>query len=343
MVYSAKVSFVRNSTDRLSRNSQCEASKVNNAGMGSMVSHSLNKCEGSGFGECKAMDCSKSYSIRFVYNSSVIPKQVDALLARRPVKNCVNARIFKNRNVWGSMNAATKVSSDCVSKSVKCYRQVVRKVCQNDQSKNKECQTLSPAASTDKGRRVNQVLTAKVILNPDISDKPQIHSDSNTDSRISVNTNTAKNANSEKVLIYDANYSGVDNKFASSILHANPLRMGVDNGGVDTEIYKKWRHQSPCDFGCIPIDEQLMPQNTNVNEWEVASPWDVHGIVRATGAPNFMKARIPIKSQLKVQAWKDNLAEYWDQQLCQLVEFGFPLDFIGVVTLNVTKLTINLT
>ena len=171
------------------------------------------------------------------------------------------------------MNAATKVSSDCVSKSVKCYKQVVRKVCQNDQKKNKDCQTLSPAASTDKGRRANQVLTAKVILNLDISDKPQIHSDSNTDSWVCVNTDTAKNANSEKIL---------DDKFASSILHANPLRMGLDNGGVDTEIYKKWRHQSPCDFGFIPIDEQLIPQNSNVNEWTGVSPWDVHGIVRAT-------------------------------------------------------------
>ena len=43
--------------------------------------------------------------------------------------------------------------------------------------------------------------------------------------------------------------------------------------------------------------------------------------------PQFIKARVPIKSQLNVQAWKDNLKGYWDQQLCQLVEFGFPLDF----------------
>ena len=159
-----KGELIMNSTDRLSRNSKCEASKVSNACMGSMVSRSLNQCEGSGLGECKTVDCSKGYNIRFVYNSNVIPKQVDALLARRPVKNCVNARRCKSRNVWCSMNAATKVSSNCVSKSVKCDKQVVREACQNDQNKDKQCQTLSPAASTDKGRRVNQVLTAKVIL-----------------------------------------------------------------------------------------------------------------------------------------------------------------------------------
>ena len=116
-----KGELVTNSTDtdRVSRNPQCEASKVSNAGMGSMASCSLNQCEGTGFGECKAVDCSKVYNIRFVYNSSVIPKQVDALLARRPVKNCVNVRKFKSRNVWCSGNAVTKVSPDCGSKSVK--------------------------------------------------------------------------------------------------------------------------------------------------------------------------------------------------------------------------------
>ena len=40
-----------------------------------------------------------------------------------------------------------------------------------------------------------------------------------------------------------------------------------------------------------------------------------------------MQARIPVKSQLNVSAWKAELTDYWDQQLLQLLEFGFPLDF----------------
>ena len=70
-----------------------------------------------------------------------------------------------------------------------------------------------------------------------------------------------------------------------------------------------------------------MPPNLQINRHEGASPLDIHDIVKATGAPNFMTARIPVKSQLNDQAWKDNLTDYWDKQLCQLVEFGFPLDF----------------
>ena len=40
-----------------------------------------------------------------------------------------------------------------------------------------------------------------------------------------------------------------------------------------------------------------------------------------------MAVRISIKSQLNVQTWKEKLNQYWDQQLLQLLEFGFPLDF----------------
>ena len=40
-----------------------------------------------------------------------------------------------------------------------------------------------------------------------------------------------------------------------------------------------------------------------------------------------MGIRIPVKSQLNVNVWKEELVQYLDQQLLQLVEFGFPLDF----------------
>ena len=139
-------------------------------------------------------------------------------------------------------------------------------------------------------------------------------------------TDIGKSVDTGKVLIYNVN--GVDDKFASSILHAAQFKkVGIGNFNVDTEIHKKWRAQSKFDFGYIPIDEQWMPQTMGVNEWEGGSPWDVHGLVRATGVPNFIKARVPVKSQLHIRAWKENLEGYWDQQLCQLIEFGFPLDF----------------
>ena len=44
-------------------------------------------------------------------------------------------------------------------------------------------------------------------------------------------------------------------------------------------------------------------------------------------SPNFLGARIPIASQLKPQRWQYHLAQFWDKQLPDLIEYGFPLDF----------------
>ena len=40
-----------------------------------------------------------------------------------------------------------------------------------------------------------------------------------------------------------------------------------------------------------------------------------------------MQARFPVDSQLNVEAWKWHLHGYWDFQLIQLIQFGFPLDY----------------
>ena len=70
-----------------------------------------------------------------------------------------------------------------------------------------------------------------------------------------------------------------------------------------------------------------MPASKHVTSPEGCSVFNIHALVRATGVPNYMQARIPVSSQLNVNAWKNALGGYWDQQLLQLIEFGFPLDF----------------
>ena len=60
----------------------------------------------------------------------------------------------------------------------------------------------------------------------------------------------------------------------------------------------------------------------------------MHRSVKETNNPNYMEARLPVNSQLKVDAWKRHLQGYWDEQLLQLIEFGFPLDFNRNYPLN---------
>ena len=76
-----------------------------------------------------------------------------------------------------------------------------------------------------------------------------------------------------------------------------------------------------------PLDEQKLPNTGVVNVDRGTSLFELHDLVKKSGVPNYMGVRIPVKSQLNVNVWKQELAQYWDQQLLQLVEFGFPLDF----------------
>ena len=53
----------------------------------------------------------------------------------------------------------------------------------------------------------------------------------------------------------------------------------------------------------------------------------LHRAVREPNCPNYMGIWIPMASKLKIENWKYYLADYWDKQLVDLLEFGFPLDF----------------
>ena len=52
-----------------------------------------------------------------------------------------------------------------------------------------------------------------------------------------------------------------------------------------------------------------------------------HKLIKASGKPNFLGCRIPVQSNLNIASWRSHLSEYWDAQLLDLLEFGFPLDF----------------
>ena len=126
-------------------------------------------------------------------------------------------------------------------------------------------------------------------------------------------------------VIYDVKNQGVLDKFANSILHVNQFTGIIPD--VDTEIYHKWRELSEFNFGFVPLGDQKLPDDLAKGSSEGLTPLEMHDIVRATNKPNYMEVRLCVESQLKVGAWKTHLKNYWDRQLLQLLEFGFPLDF----------------
>ena len=294
------------------------------AGVGS-ASHS-SKCEHTVADDLHIAD-NKNFKVRFIYNSGVVPRQIDALLARKHRKSDCNIGVLKNRTVWNSGKGVQNMVPKNVSKNNICTDSVENVSCSKTSTQEGPDENPCLAVATDLGRRESDTVTAEVISSSEKS-VAQAQPDIISENRISVNTETTNVTRSEEIPIYNVNYNAIEDKFASSIIHVNSHKgVGVGDLDIESEIFKKWRDQSQFDFGYIPIDEQRMPKNLQINKCEGFSPLDIHEMVKATGVPNFMHARIPVKSQLNVQAWKNNLEGYWDEQLCQLIEFGFPLDF----------------
>ena len=80
-------------------------------------------------------------------------------------------------------------------------------------------------------------------------------------------------------------------------------------------------------FGCIPLTPMLLYQGSHKAWQEVPGILQAHRMIRDSGLPNFLGLRIPGTTNLKIASWRAHLCDYFDKQLCDLIEFGFPLDF----------------
>ena len=69
----------------------------------------------------------------------------------------------------------------------------------------------------------------------------------------------------------------------------------------------------------------------------VTDPFILHKLIKDSRRPNYLGCRIPVNSQFNLQAWTDMLVGYWDVQLPELLNFGFPLDYNRTYTLSSDK------
>ena len=87
-----------------------------------------------------------------------------------------------------------------------------------------------------------------------------------------------------------------------------------------------WDKQDKFKFGFIPlgtlkVPEICQPKHSHCN------PLVLPNMVKNSGDYNFVKSQITVKSQLNPDVWERLLTDYWDNQLCSLIRFGFSLDF----------------
>ena len=105
----------------------------------------------------------------------------------------------------------------------------------------------------------------------------------------------------------------------------------------DTEVFRNMCEQIGTKFGCIPSNHIALFDGTPTYWEKIPDIIQAHKLIRDSGLPNFLGMRIPVSTRLKVENWRHYLAEYFDQQLPDLIEFGFPLDFDRKQALGFTE------
>ena len=148
-----------------------------------------------------------------------------------------------------------------------------------------------------------------------ISEKAQCH-----DGQKGNKTHT-ENGHSGK--IFDIN--GLDEKYLTFILLNTPKRKLWKNS--DHAMVKAWKDQTDFEFGFIPLSDLHESKDRDINHLQKYCPIEAHKIVTGYDKPNYLGARIKVDTQLNLQIWYQELKDYWDQQLLDLLTFGFPLDF----------------
>ena len=125
-----------------------------------------------------------------------------------------------------------------------------------------------------------------------------------------------------------------DKKFINSVIFSDQDRSANPNQCVAFDL---WSQQSKVKFGYIPLTDTIMPKNSQTVNRKFTNLIDMYEEVKKYDLPNYLGVRIPVKSELNIQAWEELLDGYWDTQLLECLKFGFPLGFNRMCPLNYDK------
>ena len=130
----------------------------------------------------------------------------------------------------------------------------------------------------------------------------------------------------EETLLYDVNNAIDCDNFFNSITPSSMNDILTGKLQPTCTPFIEWRKQSAFMFGFVPLSDFVMPEE-GLPEGVEDCPIEMHNKIKNSGAFNYLKCKIPVKSQLRVQEWGKMLDNYWDQQLVHFLRYGFPVDF----------------
>ena len=117
------------------------------------------------------------------------------------------------------------------------------------------------------------------------------------------------------------------NHFSKSF-HANTeVLQAIRQQCQDSRDFRLSKIQNGHEFGFIRLTDIKTYQGPLITWDKEIDILEAHSIIRNSGVPKFLKCRIPVQTQLRPKVWAQKLKHYWDQQLPDLIAFGFPLDF----------------
>ena len=125
-------------------------------------------------------------------------------------------------------------------------------------------------------------------------------------------------------------FNVIDTVISDPELHQNCSHNNTDHtrkSSDNTGGLKKVNDLQDATFGFIPTGPLKIYDGTSVSWNPIPDIITAHLLVRNSGLPNYLGCRIPVNSNLHCDNWNHYLQHYWDNQLVDLLKYGFPLDF----------------
>ena len=270
---------------------------------------------------------------RLVYNSKVSRRNVESLLAKaNTVKSLKHGTVPHGKKT--KIDGVTRVKCALGATSKNHNQTVTRKIdttvpsmatnyVQEGGKKNKGSENFVAPVTNNHVR--GSPITVPCKTKVDASDKELINGINTCSEQVDVSKH-------DKVLLFDIN--GSNEKFLNVTGKKRLEELLLCKENTDIKIFNEWRYQSDFDFGFVPLSDFVMPSvDESCSECGIA-PFDLYKHIKDSGKLNFLGCRIPLTSQLKLQAWQEMLVGYWDVQLIHLLTFGFPLDYNRNYTLD---------
>ena len=102
----------------------------------------------------------------------------------------------------------------------------------------------------------------------------------------------------DQVLLFDIRNTEGD-KFINSIIFNDSNKLVIP---LECKAFDQWRIQSDMNFGFIPLTDPCLPDDTTRSDILCRDPIKLHGEVKKYDLPNYLGARIPVKSQMNIGA-----------------------------------------